>query len=128
MKDTTKKWQFRELRSEDMFPMFNLIKKIGIKEFKECFQSDSIKKMIFKKGAVNVEEIGLSVVFDIGGIIIGNLVACENDIYKLLVNTSNLSLDEIKKLSMAEFTEMIIDFIKKPDFADFFSVVSKLFK
>ena len=29
---------------------------------------------------------------------------------------------------MSEFIEMIVDFIKKPEFKDFFKVVSRLFK
>ena len=41
---------------------------------------------------------------------------------------SNLSEKEVKSLSMADFTQMIIDVIKKEDFADFIKVVFTLFK
>ena len=61
------------------------------------------------------------------GIVMENISSCENELYDLLSSVSNLSKEDVKKLTMAEFAEMVIDFIKKPDFADFFKVVSKLF-
>ena len=38
------------------------------------------------------------------------------------------NLDEIMELSGADFASMIIDFVQKEDFMDFFKVVSRLFK
>ena len=126
--ETINKWEFRMLCSKDMFPLFNIINKIGINEFKECFQSEAVQKAAKLKGKADMNALGLNIMLDIGGVIIGNLPACEDDIYKLLADVSNLSINEIQNLLMAEFMEMIIDFVKKPDFADFFKVVSKLFK
>ena len=126
MENTAVKWEFRELCSSDIFPVFRIMNKIGFKQFKECFQSDEVKAMA-KSGKKDVASIGMTIFFDVAGIIIENISSCENDLYELLASVSNLSKEEIKKLSMADFAEMIIDFIKKPDFADFFKVVSKLF-
>ena len=39
-----------------------------------------------------------------------------------------MKIEEVKDLDLAVFTEMIIDFVQKDDFKDFFKVVSKLFK
>ena len=61
-------------------------------------------------------------------VIFKNLPKCEDDIIQMLSNTSNLTVAQVKKLSLAEFTEMVIDFIKKEEFKDFIKVVSKLFK
>ena len=131
MEETTKKWEFRALCSKDMFPMFKIINKIGFKEFKDCFQSDSLKDAasnIKKKNEAALIAVGTGIFFDLAGIIITNISSCEEDIYALLSSVSNLSKEEIQNLSMADFADMIIDFVQKPDFADFFKVVSKLFK
>lgn len=126
-----KPYEFRELCSKDIFPMFKLINKIGFKEFKDCFQSETVKDAAVKMKAGetgNVEAVGMTIVFDVAGIIIGNLPACEDDIYSMLASVSNLNKKDIEKLPMATFCEMIVDFIKKEEFADFFKVVSRLFK
>ena len=126
--EETKKYTFRTLCSTDMFPLFKILNKIGVKEFKECFQSKAVQQAALGKGKADLKALGLGIMLDLGAVIVSNLPACEDDIYRLLTDTSDMSLEEIKKLSMSEFAEMIIDFVKKPDFADFFTVVSKLFK
>ena len=126
-----KPYEFRELCSKDIFPMFKLINKIGFKEFKECFQSEAVKTAAAKINAGetgNVESVGMTIVFDIAGIVVGNLPSCEEDIYSILASVSNLNKKDIEKLPMTTFCEMIVDFIQKPEFADFFRVVSRLFK
>lgn len=126
-----KTYEFRELRSTDLFPMFKIMNKIGFRKFKDCFQSPEIMKMAKGAGKDNsgaVESLGMAVLFDAVGIIIENIPACEDDIYSLLASVSNLEKKEIQKMGMSEFIEMIIDFIKKPEFKDFFKAVSRLFK
>ena len=121
-----KPYEFRELCSKDIFPMFKILNKIGFKEFKNCFSSEDMKKAITEKS--NVNEVGMIVLLDIAGIIIQNIGTCEDDIYEMLSSVSNLNKKQIQNLGMADFGEMITDFIQKPEFKDFFKVVSKLFK
>lgn len=123
-----RKYEFRELCAEDMFPMFKLMNKIGIRQFKNAFQSPEIVAAAKKAANGDTESLGVSIVFDIAGIIIENLPNCESDIYTMLASVSNLEQQQIRKMNMAEFFEMIVDFIKKPEFKDFFKVVSRLFK
>ena len=136
-----KPYEFRTLGAEDVFPMVNIISKIGIREFKTLFEGDGLKGMVSdyisdtkkKSGGEKLDDssvasLGISVVLEVASVIICNLPRAEKDIFQLLSNTSNLSVDEIKKLSLADFTEMIIDFFKKDEFKDFMKVVSKLFK
>ena len=127
-------YTFRKLNSTDTFLMFKIISKIGINEFAECFNKDNVKNMIQKysgKGDTNdkgLAVIGMSVMFDLVGIITSNLHKCENEIYQLLSNTSNLTVEQVKTLDFTVFTEMVIEFIKKEEFKDFIKVVSKSFK
>lgn len=122
------KFELRTLNATDIFPMSTIISKIGINEFKKCFESDEIKKLIKGQGKGNEAVVGVAVALDVGGVILGNLHKCENDIYSFLARIANVKVDEIKALSMGEFAELIIEVVKKPEFRDFFSVVSRLFK
>lgn len=128
-----KPYTFRKLAAEDVFPMFAILSKIGLKEFKSFFEGDEFKNTVsaFTGKADDdkaVTSLGVSIVFEIATVIIGNLPKCENDIFNMLSSTSNLSVEEVRGLGLADFTEMVIDFVKKEEFKDFIKVVSKLFK
>ena len=134
-----KPYTFRLLGAPDIFLMAKIISQIGIKEFKACFESESIQNLIHdmmergkeegKTDNSNIVSVGVGVAVEIAGVILGNLPKCENDIYQMLAQTSNLSVEEIKAPgNAAMFLEMVIDFIKKEEFRDFIKVVSKLFK
>ena len=133
-----KPYEFRKLCSDDIFLMLQVIKKIGIKEFKSCFEDEAVGKTIsklFNKGENDGKENDAAI-YAVAGvvlmpaldIIIGALPKCKDELYNLLGEVSNLKADEIRKLDAVVFVEMVIDFFKKPEFPDFFKVVSKLFK
>ena len=133
-----KPYKFRQLGAPDIFLMAKIIGQIGIKEFKACFESDEINSLIQNMTKAdkengndnsNIVSVGVGVAVELAGVILGNLPKCENDIYQMLSQTSNLSVEEIKAPgNAAMFLEMVIDFIKKEEFRDFIKVVSKLFK
>lgn len=129
---TEKPYTFRKLSAEDMFLMFSIIKKIGVKEFKKCFEGDSLETLMstFKDSGGDekaLTAVGVAIGFDVVDLILGNLPKCEKEIYQLLAQVSGMPEDEVKK-DMILFTEMVIDFIKKDEFPDFIKVVSRLFK
>lgn len=130
-----KAYELRTLCADDIFPMFKIVSKIGIKEFKTCFESDDVKDAIkaANNGGENgerdaVEAIGIGVALDVAGVIMENIPNTKEDVYLFLSQVSGMSKDDIKVLPMATFTEMIIDVVRKEEFKDFFKVVSKLFK
>lgn len=133
-----KPYTFRLLGAPDIFLMAKIIKTIGIKEFKTCFEAEGITSMIQNmmmeqkeagEDDSNIISVGVGVALEIADVILGNLPKCEKDIYQLLSQTSNLSVEEIKAPGNAVmFLEMVIDFIKKEEFRDFIKVVLKLFK
>lgn len=125
-----KVYTFRNLNSTDMFLMFKIIGKIGINEFAKSFDKDMIKNIVgMTKDAENANTmVGISVILELANVVFTNIPKCESEIYQLLENTSNLKVAQIKKLDFATFTEMVIDFIKKEEFRDFFKVVFKSFK
>lgn len=119
-----KKWEFRTLYAKDIFPIANIIGKIGIGEFVKLFEKEEVMDAV--KNGGSTDAVGLMFLAQAAQTILGNLDRCENDIYKILSSCSNLSVKEVQNLSMGEFVEMIVDFIKKDDFADFFKQVFSL--
>ena len=132
--EKTKAYELRNLTADDVFPMFQIISKIGIKEFKKCFESPEVMQAI--KSAVSEGKdrgevqtsVGMAVAFDLAGIIVSNLASCKNDIYQFLAQLSGMTTKDVAGLPMVTFFEMIIDVIKKEEFKDFFQVVAKLLK
>ena len=132
-----KPYTFRPLGGEDVFLMFKIIGKIGVKEFNACFENDGIKhlvagmmgeKMANADDEASVSVTYISVILEVADVLFNNIAKCENEVFQMLSQTSNLSVAQVKKLPLAQFTEMVIDFIKKEEFRDFIKVVSKLFK
>lgn len=127
-----KAFELRNLEADDMFPMFQIISKIGIKEFKSCFESDAVKAAVTniangKDGNTDVAAVGMMIGLDIAGILLANIGRAKEDIYCLLANLSGMTRDQIAKLPMLTFTEMVIAVVKKEEFKDFFQAVTKLF-
>ena len=132
-----KNYELRALKASDFFLVTRILSKIGVKECKQCFESVEIKNavrdMMAKQDGANgadadVASIGMTVVFDIAGVILEHMENCEKDIYKLLSNLSGLKVTEIADLPMAEFGEMVIEVIKHEGFRDFFTAVIKQFR
>lgn len=128
-----KAYELRRLTADDVFPMFQIISKIGIKEFKKCFESPEVMQMIKDAASGNDKDevrtsVGMAVAFDLAGIIVSNLASCKNDIYQFLAQLSGMTTKDVAGLPMMTFFEMIIDVIKKEEFKDFFQVVAKLLK
>ena len=127
-----KPYTFRKLDSTDMFLMFKILGKIGIKEFKKCFEGDGLDALMASfKGSVDRDKamtaVGVSIGFDAVDLILNGLPKAEQEIYSLLARVSGMKEDEIKN-DMILFTEMVIDFVKKDEFPAFIKVVSRLFK
>ena len=127
-----KVYTFRTLNATDTFLMFKILSKIGINEFAESFGKESIQKMVAtltgEGGVTNfARTAGIAVTLEIANVILGNIPKCEREIYQMLSNTSNLTVEQVMALDFPTFAAMVIDFIKKDEFKDFIKVVSALF-
>jgi len=132
IKENEKTYELRKLTADDVFPMFQIISKIGIKEFKTCFDAPEVKAALEKMAAgdetANLNSVGLIVALDVASLLMANLPKCKEDIYLLLAQLSGMNKKEIASLDLVTFTDMVIDVIRKEEFADFFQRVSKLFR
>lgn len=129
-----KRYTFRKLSSDDIFLMLRILGKIGVKELKGCFEGDSLAmfvKAIDKNGLDEKTLVGLGVAIGFDGvdILLNNLPKCDTEMYQLLtqVAAGSVTEDEIREDALL-FMEMLVDFVKKPEFPGFFRVVSKLFR
>ena len=120
METTT--FELRKLEAKDIAPMASIINKMGWKQFKDAFQTTNTKDM------KDLNALGMSVAFDVIGIVLANYEKCQADVFNFLASLSGLKAKQIESLSPAEFAEMVIAVVQKEEFKDFFLVVSKLFK
>ena len=124
-------YELRKLKAKDIFPMCSIIKKIGIDEFKNCFNNPEITKLVQssdEKGDTLNASVGFAVVMDIVSIIVGNLPKAEKEIYSFLASISNQTVQQIQDMEMVEFIGMIKDVVTKEEFKDFFNQASEFLK
>ena len=131
MEEETKPYTFRKLSAEDMFLMFRILGKIGFKELKSSFEGDTLQKITSASEIEDTEKkivaIGVAIGLDAVDLLLNNIPKCENEVFQLLAQTSNIKEKEIRADAVL-FTEMLVDFVKKEEFPAFFKAVSKLFK
>lgn len=117
-----KNYEFRKLCTKDLFPMMKILSKIGISEFKRCFELDSIQSGV----KTDLGTVGVGVMLDAADVLLKNIGSCEKEIYGFLADLSGINSKDIPQLDVAVFAEMIIELVTKEEFKDFFTVVSKL--
>ena len=124
----------RNLKSTDIFPMVGILNKIGFSEIKDMLTPEKIKDLM--KAMKNQDEdedvdfstiLGFNLIFEVATIIFANLTKCKKDLYTLLSDVSERPVKELEEIPPAEFLELIIEVLQKPEFGDFFKVVSKFF-
>lgn len=131
-----KPYTLRALCAKDIFPMTVIIRKIGLKDIGDCFDSEEIKKIMETanaNGADSVsdkaaETVGISVVLKIVDVILENLPAAEQEIFDFMAGLSGMTAVDVGNLPMDVFFEMLIDIFEKKEFVGFMKVVSKFLK
>jgi len=120
-------------KAPDIFTMADIIGKIGVNKFAGLLKKDEIQELVKdvkKKKAIKSEDIsmltGIGVFTEVAQVILVGMPNCEEKVYKLLSDTSNLSMEEVKALDGVTFIEMIIDFFKTN--MDFIKAASRYVK
>jgi len=131
--------ELRKIKSTDLFLMTTIISKLGINEFIKCFNSKGIQGLIQSvtnkknKKSENYKDedtikVGVGVALEVVNIVLANLYKCEKEVYQLMANITGKTTEEIKNLDLDIFLEVLIAFVKKDEFKDFFKVASKFLK
>lgn len=115
-------YEMRKLKSSDLGIVCKILSGIGVKEFKTCFNIQD-----FKNNNKNPEQLGMNVVFDIGGIIIENIPKVQKDIDCFIASLIGQDIQQVQDMDFAEYGSLIIEIVAKEEFKDFFKSVMKLF-
>lgn len=116
-------YELRDICSKDLFTMMQIVRKIGVGEFKKAFTG--IEIFTDSEGNLDLEKMGIPIAMELGSILIENLPNAETDIYNFLKNLSGVPVEQLQKMPPAEFLEMILAVVRKPEFKDFFTVLSR---
>jgi len=134
----------RKLKSTDIFPMVGILNKIGFSDIKDMLTPEKVKDLMKAMKTKDENEdpdenenkdedldfstiLGFNLIFEVATIIFANLIKCKDDLYTFLSDVSEQSIKELEDLPPADFLELIIEVLQKPEFGDFFKVVSKFF-
>lgn len=138
-------YKLRALCADDIFPMVNIISRIGIDNMADCFDPKEMADMMNSVVSTSDEadgkessndamadivtkQIGIKVIMKLVGLLLKNLGKIKKELYQFLAGLSGMSEKEIATLPLGTFTQMIVDVFKKEEFSDFFQVVSGLLK
>jgi hypothetical protein len=111
-------YTLRKLKDSDLFPILNIFRKVGLKEFKDAFSQVVDGK--------SVDEIGFSVLFEMATIVISNFPSAEAEIYALCSSLSGIQEEEISEMEFGTVPLMIYDAFSEVKNTAFFKVLSKL--
>ena len=128
-------YTLRKVNATDIFTVTTIISKIGIREFKSCLKGEETVNLIGslftkedetkKDNDAALSAIGISVVFDIIGVVFGNMEKCKDDIFSLLSSLSGIAKKDIATLDGEVFMDMLFDAITTNSKV-FIGVASKL--
>lgn len=129
----TKMYKIRPLNARDIFPMTNIIRKIGLKDFGKCFEPEEIKAItesFSEKENVSdmAEFVGFNVVMKIVDIILERLPDIGEEVFVFLSGLIDKTKEDVANLPMDVFFELIVDVFRRKEFVGFMKVVLKLFK
>ena len=147
-------YELRKLCADDIFPMVNIISKIGIENMADCFDAKEMADIMNsvdstldeadgkessdeadgKESSDNTmadvltKQIGIKVIMKLVGLLLKNFGKIKRELYQFLAGLSGMTEKEIAALPLGTFSQMIVDVFKKEEFSDFFQVVSGLLK
>lgn len=111
-------YKLRNLKDGDLFPILQLLRKVGLKDFKEAFSQITEGK--------SEKSIGIDVALSIADKIIANIGAAEQEIYTLWSDISGIPAEDIKEMEFGTLPLMIYDTFYGVKNTSFFKVLSKL--
>lgn len=130
---TEKKYNLRNLGAKDIFSMSRIIAAIGIKNFKRCFKTEEIQAMIkrIKKegnNEISTEAVGTIAVLEVADVLFENLPNCERELMTFIASLLGWKVADVEAIPPADFFDIVVEIINKPEFKDFFKRALQLLK
>ena len=112
-------YTLRKLKDGDLMSLLRILRKLGLKEFKDVVKMASDGK--------SVEEIGVAAVLNVADKMIESLdQGAGDEIYSFYADLSGIPADEIKEMEFGTLPLMIYDSFSEVKNASFFKVLAKL--
>ena len=121
-------YTLRNLEARDIASVTTILSRIGIKEIKGLFQSETVQKLLTSTDEKEQINGGVEIGFEIAGLVLANYEKCQSDVFKLLASLSGKTVEEIASMPLPDFAEMVVAVIQQDGFMGFIKVVSKLFQ
>lgn len=130
-------YTLRKLQDADLFPLLQLLRKLGFKEVKDLYNKhkDNVK---FNPADYATEEEakealdklqkeqGIEIMFELADFILSKLDTHSNSIYEFFSGLAGVTADDIKKMEFGTLPLMIYDSFSEVKNTAFFKVLSKL--
>lgn len=114
-------YTLRKFKDSDLFPLLQILKKVGIKDFKDAFFQ-------MASGEKTAEAVGFDVIFDMAEVLIGNMEKVQNEVYTLYADMSGIPQEELREMEFGTIPLMIMDSFSEVKNTAFFKVLSKFLK
>lgn len=120
--------KFKDLTLDNAFDFCGVLDAIGTDQLLAAFNPREIAAMGAK--GKTTKEIGVAIAVKVPGILIKNLPKAKEEICAFFAgcmewdNGSAVTVEEVKGFKLAQFVQLVQQFCKKEDLADFFGAVS----
>lgn len=118
--------EMRKLLAMDLFPLLNIIAKIGIKDLIKKFFEQRAEAS--KSEDKNLEEIGQQAIAELTEMLLMNVGRAKNEINTLLADLCGVEKSDVEKLPMDEYMGLLISFFTLPEFAASMNAIMSSFK
>lgn len=130
-------YTLRKLADADLFPLLQLLRKLGIKDVKDAVM-EARAKNVFNPGEYETEEekktaffkfqeaSGIDMMLNMADMLISKIDTHSDDIYAFFSNLAGVPADEIKQMEFGTLPLMIYDTFGEVKNTAFFKVLSKL--
>lgn len=111
--------EMRELKADDLFKMMPIIGGLNIKDdIVNMFQGN------MTDGTEDEQTAGLKIMTTILQTIMTNIGDVKHELNSLLGDLTGKTEQEIEDLDFATYTNLIVNFFKKPELGDFFKSIA----
>ncbi|MCC8164503.1 MAG: hypothetical protein LIO86_15390 [Lachnospiraceae bacterium] len=120
--------EFIDLTVDNLFDCCAVIDAVGAEQMLAAFDKDEIAALM--KSGKDVKGVGTVIGMKICGTLLKNLPKARNEICLFFANCciwdngTKVTAEEIRKLKIGRFAQLIRDFFRKDDLSDFFTEVA----
>lgn len=120
--------EMRQLSGGDLFPLMNILGKIGVKEALSRFFKQRTEAAKKNKEDIDVEQLGVEAVAEITELVFMNIERAKKEINTLLADLCGVKREEIEQLPMSNYVALVMDFLSQEEFRASMNAIMLSFK